>query len=528
MKLPLPSSPHMTPQKVRRMKNHKERMTVGQYLLKRLESLGVDSVFGKYDDTTLRFLKLIEHQKNLRFIETEAAANLADGYTRAKGIGSFVTCQNQFKSAITTFYHASKDSIPLITIFCTPEVVIKKEELRKTNEHFLDFNFRSAAEEIDTSIERLIKKCFLVYSVLDDAGSAAKKIDRTLDCALHYQKPVCIELPERIIEAFIPPHHTKPTSFPPSDPEALRDAITHLKSILQKAHKPFICIGREVLSFKVGELVCEFAEKLGLPISSTIDSRSTIDEEHPLFFGTYSEILPPALKDSDTALFFGTQNVAQAKFKHTAILFEQNAIIDTVRYPHVSLRDIVSGLAFTTFPQKKKLVFPRPKHYPFQATVSQKITLKRLVECTLKYIHEYLLVMADEKVLAKLKETPLPQGSLVTSTKSTNFTFSACLGASFADLSKRQVAILSESDFQASISDFAVCAKYNLKPIIITFSEKNHTHILHYKAFPELFGKGKVLHVTTEESFEAALKKALKHEESYFLIEVTIEKNSQV
>ncbi len=232
--IPIPSSHQATPQMRRRAKEHKERLTVGQYLLKRLEKMGVPHVFANNFTSPHRFSELIQEQPHMLLVETPSNLFMAESYAKTKGIGAAFMCAHSAKAAIHTFDMAFQDNSPLI-------IIIGTKNLPDTPTS--GFSLKHHADELEHSLDKILKKVFYSYSLLDDAHVAAKKIDRTLDSALHYQKPVCIELPEKMVDTFMPPHETRKTHFPPSDPEAFRDAIRHIKTILKMAHKPFICIG---------------------------------------------------------------------------------------------------------------------------------------------------------------------------------------------------------------------------------------------------------------------------------------------
>ncbi len=54
--------------KLRRAKEQPERMTVGGYLLKRLEKLGTRHIFGSSEKNLLRFIKRIEYHPTIQFL----------------------------------------------------------------------------------------------------------------------------------------------------------------------------------------------------------------------------------------------------------------------------------------------------------------------------------------------------------------------------------------------------------------------------------------------------------------------------
>lgn len=68
--------------------------TVGDYLLLRLEQIGIKHIFGVPGDYNMEFLDRIVVQKNLKWIgncNELNASYAADGYARINGIAALVT-----------------------------------------------------------------------------------------------------------------------------------------------------------------------------------------------------------------------------------------------------------------------------------------------------------------------------------------------------------------------------------------------------------------------------------------------------
>jgi indolepyruvate decarboxylase len=524
MRTPLALSKR-TPKKSLKSLSPQPRLTVGQYLLLRLETAGITHIFSPQNENASYFLKLLTLQKKLTLITTQAPCDLASGFARVKNKAAFSVLKNDVKTCLSSMYYASYENIPLLSIILSHDTVKSEASDLKKTDLFFDFTMKGTSEELEEATEKLIKKCFLLTQVIDDPSTAAKKIDRAIDCALYYQKPVAIELLESLVDTPIPAHTPEETRFPASDPEALRDAVLHIRSLLKKAVKPFIAIGREAVICSAHTLIMQFAQKLALPVCALDIARGIVDETHPLFFGSYSETLPSALKGSDTILFFGAAKDTRSKFAHTISIFEQSVSVDGVKYPHISLFDITTQLAFVHFPEKEKMAFPKPKHYPFEAVKNQKITARRAVECVLKHSEECIIVSNHPKLLSIISDIPLRQGALITSKKQGDFSLPAAIGASFTSPEQRLVVIVGEINLELSFSSLFTIAKHNLAPVVIVLSEKKHSLSLHYKAIPDLLGKGKVFHVISEESFEHALERSLRSQNELTIIDTVCEKH---
>ena len=70
------------------------KITVVDYLIKRLEELGVTDIFGLPGDFNFNIIEAIEKNKNTSWIGCTNELNAgyaADGYARVKGYGALVT-----------------------------------------------------------------------------------------------------------------------------------------------------------------------------------------------------------------------------------------------------------------------------------------------------------------------------------------------------------------------------------------------------------------------------------------------------
>ena len=69
-------------------------------------------------------------------------------------------------------------------------------------------------------------------AVLDRPETAFSEIDRVLEAAVRYKRPVYLELPRDQVQARQVAPHRPPEGLPPSDPEALREAIDEAAELL--------------------------------------------------------------------------------------------------------------------------------------------------------------------------------------------------------------------------------------------------------------------------------------------------------
>src|SRR5713101_2227447 len=165
--------------------------TVGEYLIDRLESLGVEHVFGVPGDYVLNFYGMLD-RSSLRIINTcdeQGAGFAADAYARLRGLGvvCITYCVGGLKVANTTA-EAFAEKSPVVVISGAPG----------TNERVKNPLLHHKVREFDTQF-KVFEQLTVASTVLHDPETAFREIDRVLAAALRYKRPVYLEIPRDMV-----------------------------------------------------------------------------------------------------------------------------------------------------------------------------------------------------------------------------------------------------------------------------------------------------------------------------------------
>ena len=95
----------------------------------------------------------------------------------------------------------------------------------------------------------VFQKITVASAVLDRPETAFSEIDRVLEAAVRYKRPVYLELPRDQVQARQVGPHRPPEGLPPSDPDALREAIDEAAVLLTAARRPVILADVEIHRF---------------------------------------------------------------------------------------------------------------------------------------------------------------------------------------------------------------------------------------------------------------------------------------
>jgi indolepyruvate decarboxylase len=524
-------------------------VTIGSYLIDRLGALGVEHVFGIPGDYILTLYKLIEESPiTLVGVTREDNAGFAaDAYARIHGLGCIcVTYCVGGLSACNSIAGAYAEKSPVIVLAGSPGM----------SERAHNPLLHHKVKGFETQLE-VFQKITAAWAVLDRPDTAFSEIDRVLDAAVRYKRPVYLELPrDQVLARQIGPHR-RVEGPRPSDPAALREAIEEAAGLLTRARRPVILADVEIHRFGLQPMLLALAESTGIPIATTILGKSVISEAHPLFAGVYEGAMGRAevtelVESADCVLMLGcfltdiNMGIWTAKLDPAQCIdaTSEDLRIKHHHYNDVRLDDFIRGLLDRKLEVART---PIPRRSPaFEAILSavpeDKMTSallfgrlnKMLAECTdmtvIADIGDSLFGAAD---LEMHRHTEFLSPAYYTSM---GFGLPAAVGASMANPSARILVIVGDGAFQMTGMEISTLARHGLNPIVVVLNNKGYTterFLLDgsfndiqdwaYHRVPEVVGAGLGLEVWTVGDLEAGLQQALANEESFSLLNVHLD-----
>lgn len=523
-------------------------MTIGRYLIERLQALGVEHVFGIPGDYILGLYKMLEESpiQLVGMTREDSAGFAADAYARLRGLG--VVCVTYCVGGLSTCNSvagAFAEKSPVLVLTGSPGIG------ERDHNPLLHHKVR----DFETQFE-VFEKITVAAAVLDDPQTAFAEIDRVLGAALRYKRPVYLEIPRDRLDAPMVSPHRAPAGLPPSDPDALREALDEASALLVAARRPMILADVEIHRFGLQDELIALAEGAGLPIATTILGKSVIPEAHPLFVGVYEgamgrEEVTQFVEDSDCLLMLGCflSDINLGIF--TAKLDPSRSINATsedlqIRYHHykdVRLDDFIRGLCDRGLSLAKPLVPPR-KPDTETAWIPQPgvaMTSARLFTRLNRLLDETTMVIADigdslfgAAELSMTRRTEFISPAYYTSM---GFAIPAAVGAGMASPGQRPLVLVGDGAFQMTGMELSTIARNGLNPIVVVMNNKGYTterfilegsfndiHNWAYHKVPDVIGIGLGIEVKTEDELEAALARAVANVGSYSLLNVHLDK----
>ena len=252
-------------------------MTGAQCLIKALEDVGVDTIFGYPGGQAIDIYNALYDSKKLHHIlvrHEQGAAHAADGYARATGkVGTvIVTSGPGATNTVTGISTAYMDSIPMVVI--TGQVATSSLG-------------SDAFQESDmTGITMpIVKHSYLVHDPKDLPEIIAEAY---YIASTGRPGPVVIDVPGNVSKAQNVPYHfpeeVKLESYKPTYKGNSKQVKSAVRA-LEKAERPIVYAGGGILSGNASAELLDLAETLQIPVVVSLIGKSCMPEDNPLCLG---------------------------------------------------------------------------------------------------------------------------------------------------------------------------------------------------------------------------------------------------
>jgi indolepyruvate decarboxylase len=491
-------------------------LSIGQYLIRRLQDYGIRDVFGIPGDYILTFYGLLE-KSPLAVVgctREDCAGFAADAYARIHGMGCVcVTYCVGGLSVCNSIAGAYAEKSPVVVISGAPGIG------ERINNPLLHHKVR----DFHTQIEVFEKLC-IAGAELEDPVIAFREIDRVLDAAARFKRPVYIELPRDMVE--VVPHiaHAFHPAQAERDPLVVAEAADEAAQLLAQARRPIILAGVEIHRFGLQDKVLALAEKHRLPIAATLLGKSVVPEKHPLYIGLYEGAMGHAevtrfVEDSDCVLLLGAFMTDLNLGIFTAQLDPARCIYITseqLRIRHHHYHNVPLGEFLDQLSQRPIQVASReipaalrPQRAAFQLQPQAPLTIRRLIARLDQQIDAETIVIADigDALFAATELTIHQRTDFLSPAYYTSMGFSvpAALGALTARPKSRVVVICGDGAFQMTGMELSTIVRRGHAPIVIVLDNQgygterflhpgqwqfNEIHPWKYHKLPDLLGGG--------------------------------------
>jgi len=459
------------------------KYAVGQYLVDRLEQLGLGHLFSIAGDYTIQWVDQYVERSTIQVIEEVNELNAgfaADGYARIKGISAACfTYSAGTLSAVNAIAGAYVEMVPVVLINGAPSIK-KKLTFEQTG-----FGYHHMIKgETDLKIYENIT---VAAVKIDNPDLAPMLIDYALTKCITERRPVYIELFEDIVsEVCEPPKGKLKPAKTISDAKGLSQAVQTIQEQLKKAKNPLIWIGVEVDRYGLHAKAEKLIRQLKIPYVTELLCKAILSESDTQFAGVYdgqssSKVTHDLVAQSDFVLALGVWLTdinalgepidynKTALFSHKALKFGTDFI------PQVALGDFIEDLLDTgvSCQDVSTPLIPSDRGEVSYSDLNEKITYQGLYDFIQNedYIKDHMLLGSDASLNyfgSILLKVGAPRSFINQSYYSAiGYIGAAATGMSLAKQEDQRVMVFSgDGGFQMCAQCLSTQTRFKLNPII--------------------------------------------------------------
>lgn len=543
------------------MRNNHGQLSVGEYLARRLEQVGIRHYFTVPGDFNLLLLDQLLKNPRLEMIgccNELNAGYAAEGYARSNGIGALVvTYSVGGLSALNAVACAYAEDLPVIAI---------SGGINSDSEHAGHVIHHALAEvryDYQRQIYEHVTAGAFAIRRLEDAPSV---IDRAITTALRRRKPVYLEIDCNLAALNVP----SPTSrdfrtICHSDPSALAAASDHAAAILAKATRPVLVAGPRIRPPEAQAAFRRLADASGYAVAAQPAAKGMFPEDHPAYTGLYwgpvsSPGVASLVESSDAYLFAGGLLSDYSTTGYSALIDPKKMLlanphdvrVSDACYTDVVLAEFLAALAEKIHPNRASLDqfhlarpdLPSSDRNSVPPDGDSLLTTRSLFQKIESMLNSRsaLLVETGDSWFNGLK-TKLPHAcrfEIQFQAGSIGWCCPATLGYELGcSTPTRVISMIGDGSFQLTAQEISTMVRFGTKPIIVLINNRGYTieAEIHdgpynriknwdYAALMNVFnaddGHGLGLHAATVGEFDAAISRALSHD-GPCLIEVAID-----
>ncbi len=280
------------------------------YLVQKLETLGVDTVFMVSGGGAMHLDDSFGRSQKIRLIcnhNEQASSMCAEGYARAnqKLAVACVTTGPGGLNCLNGVFGAWTDSAPVLFIsgqvkYTTTTASCPQVPLRQLGDQEVD---------IISVVRPLTKYARMVTDPYD--------IDAALEEAVYFAVsgrpgPVWLDIPLNVQAALINPSQLKKFAVSAAGNKDISAALAQAAHLLQNAKRPLLVAGNGIHCAKAQKALRAFLDKTHIPVTTTFNGFDLVASEDPLFAGRIGTVGQRAgnfvLQNADVILFAGTRN----------------------------------------------------------------------------------------------------------------------------------------------------------------------------------------------------------------------------
>ena len=458
--------------------------SVIQYVLRRLNEIGVDDVFGVAGDYAFPVNDAIVEHLAINWIgccNELNAAYAADGYARMRGVGAVCTTYGVGElAAMSAIAGSYAEHLAVFHLVGTPNLAT--QEGRALVHHTLgngEFDvFHRMAEPI------------VCASAVVTPQNAASETERLIAAALYHRRPVYMAIPSDVAD--MPVLAVAPAaSAPTSDPEALTAATEAVVTALTNAGQTCVLPGVLLRRLGLQGAAAVFVHAAGSPFATMFADKSVLGEDHPNYIGMYTgrlggEPVRAFVESCDVVMLLGARltdgnsaggTVRLDPAKVIAIDHHRTTVGSTV-YGNVEIADLLTQLTGCTTTRAQRPDISPETLGPVVGGGQDPITADALYPRWADFFRPDDVIITDTGTSSLgLALAQLPRGAEFhnqTLWASIGWATPATFGAAVGAPDRRLILITGEGSHQMTAQEISQLGRHGLRPIVFVLNNSGY------------------------------------------------------
>src|SRR6516165_9272414 len=463
------------------------KVSIGNFLLRRLQEAGIRHLFGVPGDYNLGFMQQLEDRGEPAWIGNcnELNASYAtDAYARINGIGAMIVTHGVGAlSAINSIAGAYSEHVPVILISGSlPLRAIDRGDLMH----------HTLADREKGDFCRMFAEVTEAQAQLTPENAAAE-IDRLILTAWRRKRPVYLELPSDIsyLEIEVPECPLK-LEMVPSDQDNLKACTGMILERLKATRSPAFLLDLDAIRFGVSGQIMELAQRFQMRVATLNCAKGAVLETSPHFAGTYAGIASAAatreaIEGSDCLLTVGYRRIESTtgfftdKLPASAIHLN-SSYVDTAdtNYQGIYIAELLQSLVDASLGIVTKKQPARPSKQLSFVPSDDPLTQDSYWKAMQNFLRPGdVIVVEDGTSSAGFGRLTLPDnctyitGAFVWC--SIGYATGALLGAILATPGRRHVLLPGEGSLQMTVQEISTVMRHDLKPWIFVTQNEGYT-----------------------------------------------------
>jgi indolepyruvate decarboxylase len=458
--------------------------TVIQHVLRRLNEIGVDDIFGVAGDYAFPVNDAIVEHPAINWIgccNELNAGYAADGYARMRGVAAVCTTYGVGElAAMSAIAGAYAEHLVVFHLVGTPNLAT--QEGRALVHHTLgngEFDlFHRMAEPI------------VCASAIMTPQNAASETERLIAAALYHRRPVYMAFPSDVANTPVLGGASS-VSAPTSDPGSLAAATDAVTAALNNAGQACVLPGVLLRRLGLQAAAAAFVDASGLPFATMFADKSVLGENHPGYIGMYAgrlmgEPVRAFVESCDVVVMIGAMLTDGNTAGHTVRLDLDKTIdighhrttVGSTVYRDVEMAEILGQLSGRITKRAQRPAIALETLGPIVGGGEDPITADALYPRWADFFRPDDVIITDTGTSSLgLAFARLPKGAEFhnqTLWASIGWATPAAFGAAVGAPHRRVILITGEGSHQMTVQEIGQFGRHGLHPIIFVLNNSGY------------------------------------------------------